>query len=73
MWYERKFFVREPQMTGAMCREHALHYKNEAMKADISQKRATLLTNISRSYTALAGQLEMLAADDKSAEGDRLG
>jgi len=46
--------------------ELAAKYKAEAAKVGISPKRATLLTNISRTYTALGSQLAMLIDDVKS-------
>jgi hypothetical protein len=53
-------------MTAAECRELASEYRAQARQAGISQRRATLLTNISRSFNGLASQLEMLASDMKA-------
>jgi hypothetical protein len=50
-------------MTAAECRELASEYKAQARQAGISQRRATLLANISHSFSALASQLEILAGD----------
>jgi len=49
-------------LSAARCRELASIYKNRAKEAGISEVRANLLKNISRSYSALANQLDMLAA-----------
>jgi hypothetical protein len=57
----------EERMTAAECRERAAINRAKAGNPEISEKRATLLTNISRSYAALAHQLEMLAADTTEA------
>ena len=50
-------------LTAAQCREFADHHKARARDPGISQKRATLLANIARSFSGLASQLEMLADD----------
>jgi len=50
-------------VTSAQCRQLAGDYKNQAREVGISQRRATLLTNIARSFSGLANQLEMLAVD----------
>lgn len=46
-------------------------HKAQARMAGISQRRATLLSNIARSFSALATQLDMLA--DDAAENSRRG
>jgi hypothetical protein len=53
-------------LTAAQCRQLADSYKARAREAGISQKRATLLTNMARSFMGLASQLEMLADAEKS-------
>ena len=50
-------------MTAAQYREFAEDYKARSKEAGISQKRATLLANLARSFSGIASQLEMLAAD----------
>jgi hypothetical protein len=50
-------------VTPAQCRQLAGNYKDRAREVGISQRRATLLTNIARSFSGLANQLEMLADD----------
>jgi len=52
-------------MTPSECQERAAYYRAQAAKAGISAKRATVLTNISRTYAALATQLAMLIDDMK--------
>jgi hypothetical protein len=49
--------------TADKCLEVAANYKAEAALANISPRRASLLRNISRTYTALASQLAMLQHD----------
>ncbi|MBR0839226.1 hypothetical protein JQ607_03375 [Bradyrhizobium liaoningense] len=44
-------------------RSIASAYRNQARQAGISEKRASLLANISRTFSGLASQLEMLEAD----------
>jgi hypothetical protein len=44
------------------CKTYAAEYQRLAQEVDISPQRATLLVNISRSWTALANQLDRLAA-----------
>ena len=53
-------------MTAAECRELASEYKAQARQAGISQRRATLLVNISHSFSGLASQLDILADDMKA-------
>src|SRR3954465_683538 len=53
-------------MTAAEYQELAARFKAQAATAGISPKRATLLTNISRTYTALASQFTMLIDDMKA-------
>ena len=48
--------------TVAECRQLAANYKARAREAGYSQRRSALFSNIARSYSALASQLEMLAA-----------
>jgi hypothetical protein len=50
-------------VTAAQCRDLADDHKGRAREAGISQKRAVLLTNIARSFSGLASQLEILAVD----------
>jgi hypothetical protein len=50
-------------ITAAQCRELSSEFKQRARQAGISDARANLLKNISRSFSALANQLEMLTAD----------
>jgi hypothetical protein len=44
-----------------MCHQLASEYQTHATQPGIPEERATVLRNISRSYTALAVQFEMLA------------
>jgi hypothetical protein len=50
-------------LTAAQCRTFAEHNKARAKQPGISKKRATVLTNIARTYRGLASQLEILAGD----------
>ena len=50
-------------LTPAQCRTFAERNKARAKQPGISKKRATVLTNIARSYSGLASQLEILAGD----------
>jgi hypothetical protein len=50
-------------LTAVQRREFADQHKARARDPGISQKGATLLTNIARSFSGLASQLEMLAID----------
>lgn len=50
-------------VTAAQCRQLSDHHKAGAREAGISQKRASLLVNIARSFSGLASQLEMLSVD----------
>jgi len=50
-------------ITAAQCRLLASDHNAGAKEPGISQKRASLLKNIARSFTGLASQLEMLAVD----------
>ena len=50
-------------LTAAQCRTFAERNKARAEQPGISTKRATVLMNISRSYNALASQLEILAEE----------
>lgn len=50
-------------LPAAEYRSIASAYRAQAKQAGISQKRASLLTNISRTFSGLASQLEMLEAD----------
>src|SRR5437868_7929547 len=52
--------------TAAEYQELAARFKAQAATAGISPKRATLLTNISRTYAALASQFAMLHDDMKA-------
>jgi hypothetical protein len=47
--------------TVEQCRKHAAEYKVLGKVQKISARRSTVLLNISRSWTALAHQLESLA------------
>jgi len=49
-------------LTAAQCQALARHYKDESQATNISKDRASILKNISRSFTGLATQLDMLAA-----------
>ncbi|KWV55994.1 hypothetical protein AS156_05125 [Bradyrhizobium macuxiense] len=55
--------MNDRAMTAADCRKLASEYRAHATQAGISIKRASLLTNISRTFSGLASQLEMLEAD----------
>jgi len=50
-------------LTAAQCRTFAERNKARAKQPGISKKRATVLMNISRTYSGLASQLEILACD----------
>jgi hypothetical protein len=50
-------------LTTAQCRTFAERNKARAKQPGISKKRATVLTNIARTYSGLASQLEILAGD----------
>jgi hypothetical protein len=50
-------------LTAAQCRAFAEGNKARAKQPGISKKRATVLMNISRTYSGLASQLEILAGD----------
>ena len=50
-------------LTAAECREFADYHKARASGPGISQKRATLLASIGRSFRGLASQLESLEID----------
>ncbi|MBR1237874.1 hypothetical protein [Bradyrhizobium sp. AUGA SZCCT0182] len=54
------------------CRINAEKYKALASDPSNSARRCTVLKNISRSWTALAHQLENLDVIDKSEAGSRL-
>ena len=56
-------------LTAAEARELAKKYRNLANRAGISPRRKNLLQGISRSYSALASQFEMLDEAEKP-EGD---
>jgi acetolactate synthase regulatory subunit len=47
--------------TAEQCKGFAVDCQLLGQKADISRRRAELLVNISRSWTALANQLDRLA------------
>ncbi|WP_128971717.1 hypothetical protein [Bradyrhizobium tropiciagri] len=55
--------MNDHPMTAADCRKLTSEYRAQAKQAGISEKRASLLTNISRTFSGLASQLEMLEAD----------
>ncbi|KWV49832.1 hypothetical protein AS156_14975 [Bradyrhizobium macuxiense] len=55
--------MKDRVMTAAEARKLASEYRAQARQAGISQKRASLLTNISRTFSGLASQLEILEAD----------
>jgi plasmid stabilization system protein ParE len=48
-------------LTPAECQALANEYKSLARQPDISRERAAMLTNIARSFTGLATQLDRLA------------
>ena len=50
-------------MTATQCRELAEQLKTRAREAGISEKRATILMSMARSYAGLASQLDLLASD----------
>jgi len=50
-------------LTAAQCRTFAERNKARAKQLGISKKQATVLTNIARTYSGLASQLEILAGD----------
>jgi hypothetical protein len=54
--------------TVEQCRSYAAQFKALAMESDLSPRRSTVLLNISRSWTALAHQLELLAIIVKEEE-----
>src|SRR4051794_27937424 len=54
---------RYDNVTAGRCRALADRYKTEAKELGISKKRASVLMNISRTYSGLASQLEILAGD----------
>jgi hypothetical protein len=49
-------------MTASECQELANHFKTLSRATNISKDRAFLMQNIARSFTALATQLDRLAA-----------
>lgn len=53
------------------CQELAIGYRALAQSSDHSVERASLLKNIARTFTGLAGQLDRLAALTR-AEAERL-
>jgi hypothetical protein len=54
--------MREAIMpTAEQCKAYAAEYQRLGQETDISPQRATLLINISRSWTALANQLDRLS------------
>jgi hypothetical protein len=55
--------MNDHAMTAAKARKLASEYRARSMETGISQKRTSLLTNISRTFSGLASQLEMLEAD----------
>ena len=59
-------------ITSAQCRDIAKHYKALSSVPDVSEDRAFLLRNISRSFVGVAGQLDRLDALTRS-EHPRLG
>jgi hypothetical protein len=50
-------------LTAAQCRQLAGEHKARAKVTGLSLKRVSLHTNIARSFSGLASQLEMLAED----------
>jgi len=56
-------------LSAEQCRAYAAEYKALAANPRNSARRSAVLTNISRSWTALAHQLENLADIAKSEEG----
>jgi hypothetical protein len=52
--------------TAEQCRVYAADYKLRAADPKNSARRTTVLTNISRSWAALASQLENLTEVEKS-------
>ena len=51
-------------LAAEQCRRFADDYKAKAREPGISPKRSRILTNIARSFSALASQLEILAIDE---------
>ena len=51
------------QITAAECRAKASMCKEQAHQPEISSHDATVLRDMSRSWTALAGQIDRLEAD----------
>ena len=49
-------------LTPAECQALANEYRSLARQSDISSERAAMLTNIARSFTGLATQLDRLSA-----------
>ena len=49
-------------LTATECQKLVSEYKSLAQQADVSKERAVMLTNIARSLSGLATQLDMLAA-----------
>ena len=47
-------------LTAAECRKLAIAYRNQAAEIGVHPKTARILRNIANSFTALAGQFEML-------------
>ena len=54
-------YNRVQKPTVEQCRRYAAEYKARALDRNISPRRATVLTGISRSWTTLANKLEHLA------------
>jgi len=53
-------------ITAPECRELARHYRNRADDADVLQ-RASLLRNMSHSFSGLATQLDALSEQERAA------
>src|SRR4051812_11551272 len=54
---------RYDNVSAARCRALADRYRAEAKELGLSKKRASVLMNISRTFSGLASQLEILAGD----------
>jgi hypothetical protein len=56
-------------MTATQCQVLASEYKRLSLERGIAQNRAAMLTNIARSFSGLATQLDRLAAHTRDAGG----
>jgi hypothetical protein len=62
---DRRTYGLLSQVTAAECRQLAKQYGDQARAAGLSEKKATILKNLSRSFSGLASQLEILAAENE--------